>query len=174
MSQHIFWITSRAAGTLSLLFASAAMAVGLAMGGRMIRGRTADLRVAHEALSLAALVALVVHAVSLLGDTYTHLGLADIAIPFASSYREPWMALGVAGGWLLLILGVSYYFRARIGVDRWRRLHRWTALAWAMGLIHAVGEGTDAGLTWFLAAIGIVAVPAVALLVTRHLPVRAS
>jgi sulfoxide reductase heme-binding subunit YedZ len=174
MSQHLFWITSRAAGTLSLLFASAAMAVGLAMSGRMIRGRAADLRVTHEALSLAALVALVVHAVSLLGDGYTGLGLADIAIPFASSYREPWMALGIAGGWLLLILGVSYYLRARIGVERWRRLHRWTALAWAMGVIHAVGQGTDAGLTWFLAAVGIVAVPALALLVSRHLPVRAS
>jgi methionine sulfoxide reductase heme-binding subunit len=174
MSQHLFWITSRAAGTLSLLFASMAMSVGLAMSTRMIRGRAADLRVTHEALSLAALVALAVHAVSLLGDSYIKLSLADIAIPFASSYREPWMALGVAGGWLLAIFGVSYYFRARIGVERWRRLHRWTALAWAMGLIHAVGQGTDAGLTWFLAAIGIVAIPALALLATRHLPVRAS
>ncbi len=43
------------------------------------------------------------------------------------------------------VLGLSYYARARIGVQRWRRLHRFAALAWLLGLVHALGEGTDAG-----------------------------
>ena len=51
--------------------------------------------------------------------------------------------------------------------NSWRRLHRFTALAWLAGLVHAVGEGTDAGQTWFLAMIGIVAVPALLLLLWR-------
>jgi sulfoxide reductase heme-binding subunit YedZ len=174
MSQHLFWITSRAAGTASLLFASAAMAIGLTMAARMVRGRGPDLRVTHEALSLAALVALVVHAGALLGDRFLHPSLADITIPFASHYREPWMAMGVIGGWLMLILGLSYYARGRIGPQRWRKLHRWTALAWALGIVHALGQGTDAGLAWFLAAVGIVAIPALSLLFTRHLPMKAS
>jgi sulfoxide reductase heme-binding subunit YedZ len=156
------------------LFASAALAIGLTMGGRMIRGRGPDLRVTHEALSLAALVALAVHAVTLLGDGFLNPSVADIAIPFASSYRAPWMAMGIIGGWLLLILGLSYYVRGRIGVERWRRLHRYTALAWVLGMAHAIGTGTDAGVTWFLTALAIVAVPAFALLVTRHLPAKAS
>jgi sulfoxide reductase heme-binding subunit YedZ len=174
MTAHLFWITSRAAGTASLLFASAALAIGLTMGGRMIRGRGPDLRVTHEALSLAALVALVVHAVALLGDGFLHPSLADITIPFASSFGEPWMAMGIVGGWLMLILGLSYYARGRIGVDRWRRLHRYTAVAWVLGLGHSLGQGTDAGLAWFLAATAIVAVPALSLLVARHLSMKAS
>jgi sulfoxide reductase heme-binding subunit YedZ len=140
----------------------------------MVRGRGPDLRVTHEALSLAALVALVVHAVALLGDGFLSPSVADIAIPFASSYREPWMAIGIVGGWLMLILGLSYYARGRIGVDRWRRLHRYTALAWGLGLAHSLGEGTDAGVAWFLVATALVAVPALALLVVRHLPMKAS
>jgi hypothetical protein len=51
-------------------------------------------------------------------------------------------------------------------------LHRFTALAWMLGLVHALGEGTDAGQTWFLAMIAIVALPAVALLAARWLDVR--
>jgi sulfoxide reductase heme-binding subunit YedZ len=69
----------------------------------------------------------------------------------------------------MLLLGLSYYVRARIGVQRWRALHRFTVLAWLLGLVHALGEGTDAGRTWFLAMTAIVAVPALALLTLRRL-----
>ena len=65
---HFFWITSRAAGTAALLLSSAAVCVGLAMGGRLVRGR--DLSATHEALSLATIAALGVHALSLLGDGF--------------------------------------------------------------------------------------------------------
>ena len=166
-SEHLFWITSRAAGTASLLLASAGMALGLLMGGRLVKGRGLDLRALHEALSLATLGALVVHAVSLLGDSFLKLSVADIAIPFVSSYRQPWMAIGIIGGWAMLVLGLSYYARARIGVQRGRRLHRFSALAWLAGLAHALAMGTDAGRIWFLLAIAIVAVPALVLLVAR-------
>ena len=50
---------------------------------------------------------------------------------------------------------------------RWRKLHRFTALAWLAGLVHALGEGTDAGQLWFLAMVALVAIPALALLATR-------
>jgi methionine sulfoxide reductase heme-binding subunit len=164
---HLFWITSRAAGTAALLLSSVAVLVGLSMGSRLIKGRGLDLRVTHEALSLATIVALVVHAVSLLGDSFFHPSVADIAIPFASSYAQPWMGIGIVGGWMLIVLGLSYYARGRIGVARWRRLHRFTALAWVLGLGHALGQGTDAGTVWFLAATGIVVIPAMALLIYR-------
>jgi sulfoxide reductase heme-binding subunit YedZ len=164
---HVFWITSRAAGTAALLFSSASVAAGLTLGGRLLRRRGPDLRVTHEALSLATMVLLAVHAVTLLGDGFLKPSLADITIPFASGYKAPWMAIGVIAGWLMVILGVSYYARARIGVQRWRGLHRFTALAWVMGIAHSLGTGTDPGQRWFLVATGIVVVPALALLVAR-------
>ena len=167
---HWFWIVSRAAGIVALLLSSAAVGVGLTMGGRMVKGRGIDLRAAHEALSLATLVAIGVHAAALLGDSFVNLSAVDIAIPFASGYKEPWMSIGIVGGWGLAILGVSYYFRTRIGVARWKRLHRWTALAWVAGIVHSLGEGTDAGTTWFLVCTAIAVVPALVLLVVRHLP----
>jgi sulfoxide reductase heme-binding subunit YedZ len=162
---HLFWITTRAAGTVCLVAATVSLCIGLLMSARVVRGR--DLRVVHEALSLTALVALAIHALSLLADSFFQPSLIDITVPFASGYKEPWMSIGIIGGWALAILGLSYYARGLIGPDRWRRLHRWTAGAWALGLIHSIGEGTDNHRMWFLAMTGFVAVPALALLVQR-------
>ena len=170
MEEHLFWIASRAAGIAALLLSSAAVGVGLTMGGRMVKGRGLDLRAAHEALSLATLVALFVHVFALLGDSYLSPSLADLTLPFVSGSKEPGMSIGLVAGWALVALGVSYYFRARIGVARWKRLHRWTALAWLAGIAHSLGQGTDAGTTWFLVCTAVAVVPALVLLVVRHLP----
>jgi sulfoxide reductase heme-binding subunit YedZ len=167
LSQHGFWITSRAAGVAALLTSSAAVGVGLSMGGKLIKGRVGDLRVLHESLSLATIVALVIHAVSLLGDSFLAPSVADITVPFASGYQRWWMAVGIVGGWMLVALGLSYYARARIGVQRWRRLHRFTALAWLLGVAHSLGQGTDAGAAWFLASTALVVLPALVLLAVR-------
>jgi sulfoxide reductase heme-binding subunit YedZ len=142
------------------------------MGGKLIKRRGPDLRVAHEALSMATIVAIVVHAVALLGDGFLHPSVADITIPFVSSYMTAWTTIGIVGGWMMIILGLSFYARARIGQQRWRKLHRFTALAWILGLAHSLGEGTDAGRLWFLIATGIVVLPAAALLVVRMSPWR--
>ena len=116
-----------------------------------MRRRGPDLTTLHEALSLATLVALAVHGLSLLGDHFLSASLADIALPFAWSYKTIWTSIGIIGGWALVFLGLSYYARRTIGVKRWRKLHRLTALAWIAGVVHTLGEGTDAGQIWFLA-----------------------
>jgi sulfoxide reductase heme-binding subunit YedZ len=166
---HLFWITSRAAGFAALILASVAVSLGLLMSRKLLRGRTLDLRATHEVLSLSTIAAIVVHAVALLGDGFLNPSLADISIPFVSSYRSVWTTLGIVSGWALILLGLSYYARGRIGAARWRKLHRFTALAWVAGLAHSLGEGTDAGQLWFLAMLAIVAVPALALLAARLL-----
>jgi len=163
MSEHAFWITSRAAGIIALLAASLAVTVGLSRRGR-------DWRVVHESLSLATIVALAVHALSLLGDSYLKPSLADVTIPFVSSYERLWMSVGIVAGWAFVILGLSYYVRARIGIQRWRVLHRFTALAWVLGVVHALMMGTDAGAAWFLLAVALVVIPAGALLVRGLTP----
>jgi sulfoxide reductase heme-binding subunit YedZ len=164
---HLFWITSRAAGIAALLLSSLSICIGLLMGGGILRGHRLELRATHEALSLATLTALTLHGLSLLGDGYLHPSLADVSIPFLSGYKTLWTSMGIVAFWMLALLGLSYYVRAQIGVARWRMLHRFTALAWILGLAHSLGEGTDAGQAWFLAMIAIVALPAVGLLLAR-------
>lgn len=165
---HLFWITSRAAGIVSLVLASLAVSMGLVMSLRMMRARRPDLLALHEVLSLGTLVALAIHGIALLGDHFLSPTLADVALPFAWGYKTLWTSIGIIGGWALVFLGVSYYARHAIGANRWRKLHRLTALAWIAGIVHTLGEGTDAGQLWFLAMLVIVAVPALALLAVRY------
>jgi methionine sulfoxide reductase heme-binding subunit len=167
LGEHFFWITSRAAGVAALFASSAAVTVGLLMGGRLTRHRLPDLKVAHEALSLATIAALLVHALALAGDGFLSPRLADVSIPFVWEYQRIWSTLGIVAGWSLIILGLSYYARGRIGPVRWRRLHRFTALAWILGVVHGMVEGTDAGAAWFLVTAAAAVLPAAALLVVR-------
>jgi sulfoxide reductase heme-binding subunit YedZ len=166
---HIFWITSRAAGTAALVLSSLGVGAGVLIGvrGRALKGMGGDIKALHEALSLATLVAIAVHGVTLLGDAYLHPSVFEISVPFTGSYRPFWTGLGVAAGWGLAALGLSYYARASIGAARWRSLHRFTALFWVLGIVHTLGAGTDAGQLWFLAVVFAPALPAAVLLLGR-------
>jgi len=166
---HVFWITSRAAGAAALVLSSLAVGAGVMIGsrGRVLKGMGGDVKALHEALSLATLVAIGVHGAALLGDAYLHPSVLEISLPFASSYRPFWTGLGVAAGWGSAALGLSYYARASIGAARWRHLHRFTALFWALGIVHTLGAGTDAGQLWFLAIVLAPAAPAAAILLSR-------
>ena len=168
MLEHAFWITSRAAGIAALLASTAAVALGLLMSTRL--RRSADFRPLHETLSLTTMVVLTVHALALLGDSYLKPSLADVTIPFVSGYMRLWTTLGIVGGWMMILLGLAYYVRGRIGPARWRSLHRFTALAWALAVVHTLGEGTDAGAAWFVLPMLALALPTAALLVRRVAP----
>jgi sulfoxide reductase heme-binding subunit YedZ len=168
---HLFWITSRAAGVCALLLSSLAVGAGLLQSGPIrIRRRGPELRALHEALSIATLIAIAVHGLSLLGDSFLQAGIADIAVPFASGYRPLWTGIGVISAYGLAALGLSYYARARIGAARWRSLHRLTALFWAGGVVHSLGAGSDSGTWWFAALLVVAAGPAALLLLYRFVP----
>ncbi len=168
---HLFWITSRAAGVATLVLSSASLSAGLLIrtrGERRLLG--GESRALHEALALATLVALAVHGVTLLGDSYLHPSPIEISVPFTTAYRPFWTGLGIVAGWGLAILGLSYYARDAFGGQaRWRLLHRFIAVFWALGIVHTLGAGTDAGQLWLLVVMAIPSVPAAILLIGRLL-----
>lgn len=172
-SSTLFWITSRAAGTTAIVLASAAVGVGLTMGGKLIKGRGPERRSIHEILSLSTMVAIAVHGLSLLGDTYFHFTPLNVALPFLAPYRNVFTSIGILAGWGMIILGLSYYARRRIGQARWKTIHRLTAVAWLLGLVHTFADGTDAGRPWFIALVVLTATPALVLLIVRHARPRA-
>ena len=137
------------------------------MGGKLIKGGGSDRRAVHEIISLATMVAIVIHAVTLVGDTVLKPTLLDVTVPFAWSHETAATSIGLVAGWGLIVLGLSYYARRRIGIARWKVLHRFTLLVWVGGLIHTFMEGTDAGRLWFVALILLTAAPAAVLLIAR-------
>ncbi len=175
-TQHLFWLGSRASGIVAMLLVSVSVGIGLAMSSRLVRtpGMPARMKALHEALALSSLGAIAAHGLLLLGDSYLHPSLAEIALPFAMHGQPVWTGLGVIGGWLAAILGLSFYVRRWIGTSVWRWLHRWTLLVYVLGIAHTLGSGTDAGAVWLLGILAATALPVVFLATYRYLPGRAS
>jgi sulfoxide reductase heme-binding subunit YedZ len=171
-SQHLFWLGSRSLGIVALLMAASSVGLGLALSMRIDSrpGAASRLRVVHESIALISLVAIGGHGL-LLGDSFLHPTLAQVTVPFAFNYRQPWMGLGLIAGWLALAFTLSFYVRKQIGTALWRKLHRWTFLVFVLGLVHALGTGTDSRSTWLIALLGLAAAPVI-LLGARRLSAR--
>lgn len=171
-ADYSWWLASRAAGVVALICIAVSVGIGLAMAGRvssMPRVHRA-LMALHQQTALVGLVAIAVHGITLLGDHYMRPGLTGISIPFMLDYARVWTGLGVTGGWLAAILGLSYWMRHRIGPARWRKLHRATLLVYVLAVAHTLGSGTDAGETWMRLLLVATAAPILFLFVMRVLP----
>ena len=140
-----WWLASRASGLVALALIGLSVAIGLAMASKAFRrpGLSRTLIAVHEHAALAALVAIAVHGITLLGDRWLNPGPVGIAVPFVMDYEPVFTGIGILAGYLAAILGLTFYVRRRIGTKRWRNLHRLTPLVFAMGVAHALGAGSD-------------------------------
>jgi sulfoxide reductase heme-binding subunit YedZ len=172
--EYGWWLASRASGLVALVCVTVSVIVGLSMAGRAFRrpGVNRVLLAVHEQASLAGLVAIAVHGITLLGDAWLKPGIVGIAVPFAGEYRPLWTGLGILGGWLAAALGLSFYARRRIGVKVWRKLHRAAIVAYVLSVAHTVGAGTDAGAGWMRAGVLATSLTVLFLLLVRVLPRR--
>ena len=160
---HVWWLASRSSGLLALALVTFSAIIGLSMSGKMMRREPGEgspsiltprnLMKTHELTSLAAMIAIGVHGVTLLGDAYLHPTLSQLAVPFTIGYRTFYTGLGIIGGYLTVILGLSFYMRQRIGTNRWKTIHRFTLVAYVLSVIHTLGAGSDGGSLWLQTAV---------------------
>ena len=149
-SDHAWWLASRASGIVALVLLTASVTLGLTMGGKLARrpgaGRT--LLAIHEQTAVTALVAVAIHGLTLLGDSWLNPGPGGIALPFTMAYRPLWTGFGIIAGWLAAVLGLTFYARRWIGARLWRRAHRLTVVAFGLAVAHTIGAGTDSTAPW--------------------------
>jgi methionine sulfoxide reductase heme-binding subunit len=167
-----WWFASRASGIVALVLIALSVAIGLAMAAKAFRkpGLPRILIAIHEHAALAALVAIAVHGITLLGDSWLNPGPLGIAVPFAMDHKPLFTGLGIIGGYLAAILGLTFYIRRRIGTRRWRNLHRLTPLVYVLGVTHTLGSGSDAGTAWMTALLIGTGTPILYLGILRALP----
>jgi methionine sulfoxide reductase heme-binding subunit len=173
--EYGWWLASRASGIVALALISLSVMLGLAMAGRVSRDpRLRRTMIAvHEHAALAALIAIAVHGITLLGDRWLDPGVLGILVPFRMDHAPVFTGLGIIGGYLAAALGLSFYARRRIGARRWRRLHRATILVYVLSVAHTLGAGSDASTPWLRAQIVLTGAPILFLFVMRVLPVTA-
>jgi len=146
-ANYVWWLAGRSAGIVAMLLIAASVVLGLGMAARVIPPRwRRDAVSVHQHLALMGLGAIAAHGLLLAADPWLKAGWKGILVPFAIGYRPLWTGLGILGGYLAAILGLSFYVRRRIGARLWRRMHRFTVVVYVLSLAHALGSGTDASI----------------------------
>jgi len=169
---HAWWLASRASGITAFLLVACSVLLGLAMATKILRGRVKPplLVKLHEHLALAGLVAIAVHAITLLGDAWLNPGPVGVLVPFTIDHEPLFTGLGILAAYLAALLGLSFYVRRRIGTKRWRSLHRLTLLVYVLAVAHTLGAGTDAATPWLRAIMILTGAPILFLTLLRLLP----
>ena len=80
---------------------------------------------------------------AIVADSYVHFGLADVAVPFASSWKPVAVAWGVVRAYLLLAVQASSLLMRRIPRRAWRAIHLLSYALFATVSVHAFTAGTD-------------------------------
>lgn len=145
-----WWLASRASGVVALVLVTISVGLGLMMASKLMRrpGFSRVLTALHEQTALAGMLAISVHAVTLLGDPWLKPGVVGVLVPFTMDYRPLYSGLGVIAGILALFLGLTFYARKDVGSKFWRKIHRATILVYLLAVIHTIGAGTDASSPW--------------------------
>jgi DMSO/TMAO reductase YedYZ heme-binding membrane subunit len=157
------WYFGRAAGILALILLTASVAFGLVMSSRafltIIPG--ADSYEFHRALSLASIIAVIVHFASFLFDGFIRLTFAEALVPYLFNRqgltssagfdtRIPVM-LGVIAFYLIIILILTAELRTKMPPKVWRIVHSVSFAAYPIFLLHGFMSGTDSKEGWMRA-----------------------
>ena len=144
------WYATRAAGLVALLLLTASTMLGVLTAGRLCTPRwprflTVGL---HRNIALLAGVFLAVHIATIVLDSYTSIPLTAAFVPFATSYKRFWLALGAVALDLLIALVVTSLARTRLGFRGWRLVHWCGYACWPLAVAHGAGAGTDERTLW--------------------------
>jgi methionine sulfoxide reductase heme-binding subunit len=156
-SPNLYWFITRGSGLVALILLTLSVALGVANVKRL---QTAGvprfvINAVHRNASLLALVFLAIHIVTIVLDTYVHIRLIDVVVPFGAGYRPLWVGLGAIALDLMLALVLTSLLRRHIGYRAWRATH-WLAYAcWPVALLHGLGTGSDAGTPWMRVVTGV-------------------
>jgi DMSO/TMAO reductase YedYZ heme-binding membrane subunit len=178
MNPHIWWYLSRASGIVAWLMLTASVLWGIVLATDLFpkRRRTASLLAMHRWLAGLAFFFIAGHLFTLLFDSYTHFGLPDLLVPFASSWRPTAIAVGVVALWLLIAVEVTALAMKRLSKKWWRDVHIASyGVFWAVS-IHGALAGTDASHALYtvtaIAALAAVVFAASYRTLSRDLPKR--
>ena len=155
---QISWYAARSAGMMAWVLLTASVVWGLLLSTRVLgrRPRANWLLDLHRYLGGLATVFVGVHVLAIVADSYVSFGLADVLVPFASSWKPAAVAWGVVGLYLLVAIEVTSLVRGRLPKQAWHAVHLASFPLFAMATIHGLTAGTD-GRAWLFEGSAVVA-----------------
>jgi hypothetical protein len=144
------WLIN-ATGWAAMMWAWGTTVLGLLVSGRRpkwLPGTTRTIEKLHRTTSLTTIAMTLIHMLVFVEYEFRHKDqgarhvLSEIFIPLLSGDKAgdlSFWGIGVAGlgaFYLAIVLGLSYYFRHRIGVRAWRFAHRFSILVYVLAAWH--------------------------------------
>ncbi len=147
-SAQTTWYVTRAAGLSAYLLVWLSTVWGLAVSNKIFdpvlhRAFTYDF---HQFISLLALGFVALHLIVLLADQYLPFTVAQLLIPFTSTYRPLWVGVGTLALYLTVLVSITFYLRKQIGQKTFRTIHLASYLAFVGTALHGLLSGTDSPL----------------------------
>ncbi len=159
------WFLNRSTGfvILGLLTLSTLLGILSTVGreGGNVPRRFAS-QALHRNISLLSVLMLTIHVVTAVVDTYVDIRWWQAFSPFGATYEPLWMALGALSLDLIVLVVLTSVIRARLKHRPWWMIHLSAYAAWALGVVHGLGIGTDMtgldswGVTFSLACAAVV------------------
>jgi predicted ferric reductase len=139
------WYVTRSAGFAAYLLLWLSTVLGLAIPAKLFdrllpRAATYDF---HQFISLLAIGFILLHVGVLLADRYLPFSIAQILVPFISPYRPVWVGIGVFSFYLALLVTITFYVRAQIGMKAFKVIHYLSLASYLGVVIHSFFSGTD-------------------------------
>lgn len=146
------WAFGRASGFVALALFTVSVLLGILnrSGRPLLVLPRFSISILHRNIALLAAVFLALHVGSLLLDSYAKLRPVDVLVPFMGSFRPFWQGLGTVALDFVAAVTVTALLRHRIGQRAFKAVHWLSYGIWPVAMAHAIGNGTDAGSTWFL------------------------
>lgn len=141
----LLWFLNRGSGLVLLVLLTLTLVLGvLAMGGKPGQAvpRFVTQRM-HRNIGLVSVLAVVLHVITAVLDTYVDIRWWHAVVPFGAGYEPLWVGLGTAAVDVILVVVVTSLLRDRLGHRTWHVIHLGAWLSWAFALAHTLGVGTD-------------------------------
>jgi DMSO/TMAO reductase YedYZ heme-binding membrane subunit len=89
-----------------------------------------------------------------MADKYVNFGVAQVLVPFSSSWRPGAVAWGVTAMYLLVAVEATSLAKRKLPRKVWRSVHLLSFVLFVFSTVHAIQSGTDLANT-FVRAVGL-------------------
>jgi DMSO/TMAO reductase YedYZ heme-binding membrane subunit len=146
MTGQLWWYAARSGGFVAWGLLSGSVIWGLMLSGKVRPGhvRPSWLLDLHRFLGGLAAVFTGVHVLTIMADSYTSFGPADVLVPFVSSWNPGAVAWGIVGMYLLAAVEITSLLKKRLTHRVWKRVHALSLPLFVTATVHLLTAGTDA------------------------------
>ena len=147
LPSQFWWWVARSTGIVAWVMATASVAWGLTLSGRLVRRRRlpAWLLDLHRYLGTLTVAFLALHIAALVADSYTTFGWREVLVPMSSAWRPRAVTWGVFAMYGLVVIQITSWGMKFLPRKVWHGIHMTSYAVFVAATVHGALSGADRG-----------------------------